>query len=175
MDPVDVYEVLVKQHESMLFAYLLSWVRDPVLAEDIAQEAFIVGFQKLSTLKHKESFAAWLRTIARNLALQALRQRQHEVLADADTIQGLEDIFNPFDALEAEESWTERVTVLQECFERLPNKLREVCRLHYFAAQSTKQIADAMRVGLEAVKKRLERAREGIRECIERRLGLGEA
>jgi RNA polymerase sigma factor (sigma-70 family) len=175
MDSVDVYEVLVKQHESMLFAYLLSWVKDPGLAEDIAQESFIVGFKKLATLEKKECFAAWLRTIARNLALQELRKRQREVLADEAIIQGLEDIFRPFDQVEAEESWSERVRVLQECLDRLPGKLREACRLHYYDTQSAQQIADRMRVGLEAVKKRLERARDGIRECIERQLRLGEA
>jgi RNA polymerase sigma factor (sigma-70 family) len=174
MDTVDVYEVLVKQHESMLFAYVLGLVRDPSLAEDVVQEAFVIGYRKLSTLEKKESFAAWLRTIARNAAYGQLRKRHREFPADNAILEGMEDVFHAFDQDRSGETWEERVRIVEDCFQRLPDKLREVCRMHYFEDQSTRQITDLLRIGLDAVKKRLERARDAIRECAEKRLKLEE-
>jgi RNA polymerase sigma-70 factor (ECF subfamily) len=175
MDPVDLYEVLVREHEAMLYAYLLALVRDPTLAEDIAQEAFVTGFRKLPTLRKKECFAAWLRTIARNIAYAELRRRNREVAWSEGVLQGVEDVFQPLDHSRAGETWDQRVRVLEECYHRLPDRLREVCRLHYFEGQAIREITDRLGVGLDAVKKRLERARDAIRLCVENQLKLDEA
>ncbi|HOW66329.1 MAG TPA: RNA polymerase sigma factor [Candidatus Paceibacterota bacterium] len=172
MDPVDLYEILVREHEAMLLAYVLALVRDPVLAEDITQEAFVIGFRKLDTLRKKEAFASWLRTIARNLAYAELRRRQREVSWDDTLAAGMEDVFRPFDQSPAGDTWADRVRILEECFKRLPDTLREVCRLHYFEDQAIRQITELLAVGLDAVKKRLERGRDAIRKCIENRLDL---
>lgn len=172
MDAIDIYEVLVKQHERMLFAYVLGLVRDPVLAEDIAQQAFVIGFRKLDTLRNKEAFAAWLRSIARHIALAELRRRQREVAWDDTTLQGMEDVFQVLDQPKADETWEDRSHALEECFKRLPDKMREVCHWHYFEDQPLREITERMRIGLDAIKKRLERARDALRTCIEQRLGL---
>jgi RNA polymerase sigma-70 factor (ECF subfamily) len=172
MDPVDLYEILVREHEAMLFAYVLALVRDSALAEDITQEAFVIGFRKLDTLRRKEAFAAWLRTIARNLAYAELRRRQREVAWDDTVAVGMEDVFHPFDQSQVGETWEDRIRILEECFKRLPDVLREVCRLHYFEDRAIRQITDMLAVGLDAVKKRLERGRDAIRKCVEKRLNL---
>jgi RNA polymerase sigma factor (sigma-70 family) len=174
MDTIDVYEVLVRQHEGMVFAYVLGLVRDPMLAEDIVQDALVIGFQKLATLQHKERFGAWLRVIARNLAFAELKRRNRETPADQAVLEGMEDVFAAFDQTRQGETWEERVRIVEDCFHRLPEKLQEVCRLHYFEDQSLRQIVEKLRLGLDAVKKRLERARDAIRECAERRLRLDE-
>jgi len=174
MDSVDVYEVLVQQHQSMLLAYVLGIVRDPTLAEDVVQEAFVIGYRKLATLEKKEAFAAWLRTIARHVAFSQLKKRNREIPSDQGILEGMEDVFRVFDQPRGGEPWEARLTIVEECFQRLPDKLREVCRLHYFEDQSTRQITDVLRIGLDAVKKRLERARDAIRDCAEKRLKLEE-
>jgi RNA polymerase sigma-70 factor (ECF subfamily) len=172
MDSVEVYEVLVLQHEAMLLAYVLGWVRDPVLAEEMVQEAFVVGYQKLDQLRNKAAFAAWIRTIARNLAYAELRHRHREISIDPELIEGMEDVFSAFDQPHSAETWSDRVQIVRQCFERLPEKLREVTRMHYYEDRSLRQITEVLRVGLDAVKKRLERAREAIRQCAEKQLRL---
>jgi len=89
MDSVDVYEVLVQQHQSMLLAYVLGIVRDPTLAEDVVQEAFVIGYRKLAMLEKKEAFAAWLRTIARHVAFSQLKKRNREIPSDQGILEGL--------------------------------------------------------------------------------------
>lgn len=172
MDSLDVYEVLVKQHESMLLAYALGLTHDPALAEEVVQEAFVIGFEKLDKLRNKASFAAWIRTIARNLAFAELRRRNREVPVDEQVLSGMDEVFSRFDAPLSDETWDDRVKVIRECFDHLPEKLRDVTRLHYFEDLSLRQITERLAVSLDAVKKRLERARDAIRDCAEKRLSL---
>jgi DNA-directed RNA polymerase specialized sigma24 family protein len=53
--------------------------------------------------------------------------------------------------------------------------LQQVCQLHYFEDQRTRDIAELLQLGLNAVLKRLERARDAIRDCIQKRLKMDEA
>jgi len=69
MNGLDVYEILVREHQDMLLAYVSGIVDDHALVEDVCQEAFIDGFRNLAALRRDESFPAWLRTIARHRAL----------------------------------------------------------------------------------------------------------
>jgi RNA polymerase sigma-70 factor (ECF subfamily) len=174
MEALDVYEVLVKEHDGMLQAYLLGIVGDSELAEDIAQEAFIQAYRKLSTLKKKEAFAAWLRTIARNIAFTELRRRGREIATDPEVFQGMEEVFTVFDTRTQGSRWEERVAVVESCFKALPETLSAVCKLHYFEDHLAKDIAGLLRISLSAVLKRLERARHAIRQCVERQLKLEE-
>lgn len=169
---LDVYEVLVREHEGMLHAYLMGLVGDAALAEDISQEAFVQAYRKLSTLKNKEAFAAWLRTIARNIAFAQLKRRGREIPTDPEVLRGMEEVFSSLDDRRLGSQWEERVTVVQRCFEALPETLHSVCTLHYFEDQLAKDIAGVLRISLAAVLKRLERARQALRECVEKHLGL---
>jgi DNA-directed RNA polymerase specialized sigma24 family protein len=59
---------------------------------------------------------------------------------------------------------------VEECYERLPEALRTVCRLHYFEGQKAWEIAENLTVNLAAVLKRLERARNALRDCVRSKL-----
>lgn len=172
MDAVEIYEVLVREHERMLHAYLLGIVGDSALAEDVAQEAFIQAYRKLPTLKNKEAFGPWLRVIARNIAFATLRQRGREIATDPEVLQGMEEVFAALDSHKLGSTWEERAALVERCFKALPETLHTVCKLHYFEDRLARDIADALRISLSAVLKRLERARNTIRECVERNLGL---
>lgn len=172
MDSIEVYEVLVKQHEAMLLAYILGLVQDPALAEEIVQDAFVVGFQKLHQLRDKAAFAAWIRTVARHIAYAELRRRSRQIPLDQEFVAGMEDVFGAFDHPQAAETWSDRIQIVRHCFEQLPDKLRQAAQMHYFEDKSIKEITEVLTVGLDAVKKRLERARDAIRRCAEKHLGL---
>jgi len=166
------YAILVREHEAMVFSYLLSIVRDRHIAEDIAQETFLMAYKKLSTLKKTESFAAWVRSIARNTAINEMRRRQREVPTDPGVLQGIEDLFAALDDKALADTWAERTAAVQKCFEKLPEAMRRVCELHYMEGKPTKNVANMLTVSLSAVHKRLERARRAVRRCVEKRLEL---
>lgn len=169
---LQVYEILVRQHEKMLFAYLLGIVGDAELAEELAQEAFVQAYYRLNTLRDRGAFAPWLRTIARNLAFEELARRGREAPTEPEVIQGMEDVFLRFDSDELGDSWAERVKAVRDCFAKLPETLRRVCQLHYMEDLPTKIVAERLGASLASVLKRLERARDAIRRCVERALAL---
>ena len=141
------------------------------MVEDVCQEAFIDGFRNLAALRRDESFPAWLRTIARHRALAALKQRNRQAALGPQTLAGMEEIFTAIERMPGVD-FTERVAALRTCFEQLPDAMRDCCRLHYFDGQRTADIAERLGQSLAAVLKRLQRARETLGDCIERRPGL---
>lgn len=170
MKDTEIYEILIREHEKMLQAYVLGLVRDHALAEDVCQDAFVKAFQKLSTLKDKGAFPAWLRSIARNTAFTALEKRGREVPVEQEVLEGMEDVFLAFDRSRQGESWQERVGVVRDCLDALPEGLRTVCRSHYFDDRKAHEIAADSGLNVATVFKRLERARDAIRACFEHKM-----
>jgi RNA polymerase sigma-70 factor (ECF subfamily) len=165
-----IFEVLAKQHEAMLLAYIMSVVSDHKLAEDVAQQSFLIAYRKIDTLKDPEAFPAWLRGIARLEALSALRRREREFPVEPIVLQQLDEAYRCLEEQRPTESWEERFHLVEECYERLPETLQTVCRLHYFEGQKAWQIAEGLALNLTAVLKRLERARHALRDCVRSKL-----
>ena len=165
-----IFEVLAKQHEPMLMSYLLSLVADHKLAEDIAQQALIIAYRKINSLRDPAAFPAWLRGIARLEALAAMRRQGREVPIDPAVLQEMDEAYRQIEEQCPAETWEERFHLVEECFGRLPDTLQTVCRLHYFEDRKAWQIAEHLAVNLSAVLKRLERARISLRDCVRSKL-----
>lgn len=69
----------IKRYQYLVYSVALQIARDPMAAQDIAQETFISAFKGLRQLRSKESFASWLRAITRNSAL-SWQKKQRRVL-----------------------------------------------------------------------------------------------
>ena len=171
MDQLGVYEILVKQNEQMLFAYIMGIVKEPNWAEDIVQEAFVKAYENLASLKNKEAFGSWLRTIARNIALAELKRNKREISTEPQILMGMEDIFRHVESREGDR-WSEKVQFVRECFDSLPENLNMPCKLHYFDNLKTAEVADLMQITLSNVLKRLERSRHQLKSCVEHKISL---
>lgn len=77
---VDAFEALVRGYEEPVWRFLRGMVRDPALAEDLAQETFLKVFRRLSTFRFQSRFSAWIFQVARNVAVDALRSRERRQL-----------------------------------------------------------------------------------------------
>jgi RNA polymerase sigma factor (sigma-70 family) len=171
MDQLGVYEILVKQNEQMLFAYIMGIVKDQSWAEDIVQEAFVKAYENLASLKNKEAFGSWLRTIARNVALVELKRKKKEITIEPQILMGMEDIFSHAENREGD-LWGEKVQFVKECFDSLPENLNMPCKLHYYDNLKTAEVADLLQITLANVLKRLERSRAQIKVCVEKKVTL---
>lgn len=161
-----IFEVLAKQNEPMLMAYLLSMVPDYKLAEDIAQQVLLVAYRKINSLKEPAAFPAWLRGIARLETLTVMRRRGREFPVEPGALQQMDEAYRRIEQQQPASTWEERFELVEECYDRLPDTLQTVCRMHYFEDQKAWQIAEILTVNLNAVLKRLERARCAIRDCV---------
>jgi RNA polymerase sigma-70 factor (ECF subfamily) len=167
-----IFEVLATQHEHMLMAYLVSLVGDHALAEDVAQQALVIAYRKIHTLKDPATFPSWLRGIARLEGLAAMRRQGREIPIAPEAMQELDEAYRRFELEHPTKTWEERFQLVEECFEGLPEAMRTVCRLHYLENHKAWQIAESLGLNLNTVLKRLERSRTAIRDCVESRMAM---
>src|SRR5579871_2573695 len=109
-----IFEVLAKQHEQMLMAYLLSLVSDHKLAEDLAQQTLLIAYRKIDTLKDPQAFPAWLRGIARLEALAAMRRQRRELPMAPGALQEMDEAYRRFEEEQPASSWEERFHLVED-------------------------------------------------------------
>jgi RNA polymerase sigma factor (sigma-70 family) len=85
----EAFSELVRRRQSWLRSLLRRMCRDPALADDIAQQAFLLAWRKIGQLKAPGAFGGWLRSLAVNVCLQALRSQRASPL-DEEAEQALE-------------------------------------------------------------------------------------
>jgi len=69
-------EALFAKHHGEIYAYLVRMLRDPELAADLTQDAFVKAYKNYDTLQKDENARAWLYQIAHRVALDELRRRK---------------------------------------------------------------------------------------------------
>ena len=69
-------ETLFAKHHGEIYAYLLRMMRDPEVAADLTQDAFIKAYKNYETLEKPENARAWLYQIAHRVALDEIRRRK---------------------------------------------------------------------------------------------------
>jgi RNA polymerase sigma factor (sigma-70 family) len=166
----EAYASLVRRHQAAVCGLAYSVCGDFAASEDIAQEAFIAAWLQLADLREPGQFRAWLCGIARHIALGHVRQRTRrreepsaagtlapELPSGEATPQEL--------AVSAEEQ-----ALLWRALERLPETYREPLVLFYREHQSVQAVAGALGLSEDAVRQRLSRGRELLREEVARLL-----
>ncbi len=161
----DSYGRLIDHYGGVVLAIAYSRVGNYTVAQDIAQDAFLLGLEHLVSLRKPHRFGSWLKTITANLCnrwhkSQAYRER---LMADSAIVRkGL----GYAGASEAEEKMERKEIhrLLDETLENVPVRDRESIMLYYFEGKSIDDAASALGISRAAMKKRLERARGRLRD-----------
>jgi len=162
------FEILVRQYHRPLLAYARALVPDSPAAEDLVQEAFLVAYRRLDDFDPARDFAAWLRGIIRHQAMAWRRENRRGALPPQvlDELEAKHAVWTS----SIPERGTDAMSALRECLTRLGQNLRDVVDQFYFNDHSCAQIADRCESTVPAVKKRLQRARETLAQCVESKL-----
>jgi RNA polymerase sigma factor (sigma-70 family) len=150
---------IVARHQAMVCGVALGILGDFAASEDAAQEAFLTAWRKFSELREPERLRPWLAQIARNSALGHLRRRRgHEPLETAPNL--------PDDALRPDEAAVkeEEAALVRASLAKLPETYRLPLVLYYREGQSVRAVAEALSLSEDAVKQRLARGRELLRD-----------
>ena len=158
------FEELVARHRDKLFARAISMMRNEDEANDLSQEAWVKGWQRLVQFQGESSFGTWMTRIVINLCLDQLRKqkRQRTVSVEemAEESGGVERqmpvvTVNPTAGLERGE--------LRQRIDRalglLSHEHRTVLVLHEFEELEYKEIARVMDCSIGTVMSRLFYAR----------------
>lgn len=150
---------IVGRHQAMVCGVALGIVGDFAASEDAGQEAFLTAWRKFHELREPERLRAWLAQIARNAALGHLRRKRGE--APLDAVEMLQDESPAPDEVAATE---EEAELVRDSLAKLPEIYRLPLILFYREGQSVRAVAESLAISEDAVKQRLARGREMLRD-----------
>ena len=149
---------LVRRHQSQVRNFLRKLTRDYVLADDLAQDAFLHAWNKLHTFQGKGTFIGWLLKVAYTTFLQSKRKssRYAEIL---------EEVGHDPSSTKVEES--NEISDLDKFLAVLTEEERAVMILSYACGLSHREIGDAASLPIGTVKSIIFRGKEKIREIFD--------
>jgi RNA polymerase sigma-70 factor (ECF subfamily) len=173
-----------KKGDKESFSFLINKYKRPVVnliyrftgsfrdSEDLAQEVFLRAYRGLDKFESRSKFFTWLYTITMNLCfrarekeskviVQSLNQKQEDGSLDRDMntlSQG-----NPVEELV---NMNETQLAVRNAITELPEGERFAVILHRYQDKSYEEIAELLGISVSAVKSRLHRARETLREKL---------
>jgi RNA polymerase sigma-70 factor (ECF subfamily) len=168
------FDILAEQFRPMLQAYARTLTDgDEHVAEDLVQETLLAAHGSLDTFRKGENFGKWLRGILRNRALGSRRTAlRRPLIVDSRIVEGMEEVYTLLDPPHADAvEWRERLELMRDCIGRLSEPLRLAVLEVYAQGLSLKQAAERLSASSLTVGKRLSRARDLIRECVQKRMG----
>ena len=155
----------------MLLTFIRATIRDPGTVDDIFQETMLVAWRRFDDYDAERPLAKWLRGIARRLILAHYSRLNKRPTYCHDTVLRVLDDRLTQIGRQPGGTWKDKIAALDGCLERLPASLRQCIDLFYQDDRKTEEIAQAVSTTREAVKKRLQRARALLADCL-RRKGL---
>jgi RNA polymerase sigma-70 factor (ECF subfamily) len=171
-------ERFVRDNGARLLAMARRYLGNDADAQEAVQEAFLNAFRSLQSFKGDSRLLTWLTRILINICLARLRKREQRGEAL------IEDLLPRFNGLGhrvlpepvAREGRSHGVEsqetrdIIRRGIERLPESHRTVLFLRDIEQLDTREAAEALGLTETAVKVRLHRARQALRELIEREL-----
>jgi RNA polymerase sigma factor (sigma-70 family) len=152
---------IVAHHQAMVTGIALGILKDFAASEDAAQEAFLTAWRKIHDLQEPHRLRGWLGQIARNAALGYLR-RQH----GGETLDQCAELADDAPAPDAIAASEEEAALVREALEKLPENYRLPIILYYREGQSVRAVAESLSISEDAVKQRLARGREMLRDRV---------
>ncbi|HUP21478.1 MAG TPA: sigma-70 family RNA polymerase sigma factor [Thermoanaerobaculia bacterium] len=167
----EAFRLLVVRYERPLFSLVVRMVRDPSLAEDLAQEAFVRAFRALASFDRSRKFSSWLFKIAHNLTIDHVRRRvldteslETPLGADGGGERTLESKLADESVL-APDRHVEQgdlASALERAIGTLRPEYREVILLRFVEGMAYQEIAEILGVPLGTVKTNIHRARKEL-------------
>lgn len=168
------FDELVRRYERELYRYLVRYLGDASLAEDVFQNTFLQVHLKKDLYEDGRPVRPWLYSIATHQGVDALRKagRHPTISLDRQASGGgdndvgslldllVSDTPGPLSKLQGEE----RARWVRESIARLPEVLRETLIMAYYQDLKYREIAEALEIPVGTVKSRLHAAIAKLQE-----------
>jgi len=112
----DAFDLVAERYESKVYRLCVTLLRDPVVAQDVAQESLIRVWRALATYKTTAALSTWIYAITRNRCLTTLANRQNELSLSDGTVEA-----------EAESVAAPTSSTFQQNYYRLEYNCRGTC------------------------------------------------
>ncbi len=153
---------LIHEQHATLSAYARMITKDESKAAEVVQDTFVAAWQNIGKFDVSRDISSWLRGIVRNKWREACRRHSREIGMDEETLAAIEETVTTWHA-----DQPEIFDRLAECRKKLPPTLAEGIDAYYGQSQSTEEAAACLHISSSSLRKRLERARQALRQCLQ--------
>lgn len=155
---------IIRDHQAMVWRYLRVLGCSEPLADDLTQETFLAVLQRPFEDRDRNATAAYLRKAARSLFISWRRRNARYVPGELDEAEAA---WQRWAATDEGEGLME---ALELCRQKLTERAQRALELRYRHRHSRSEIAQALKLSEHGAKNLLQRAKQQLRACIERRL-----
>ena len=163
----EAFTALFEAHKRRVYSLCLRMTGNTAEAEDLAQEAFLQLFRKISTFRGESAFSTWLHRLTVNVVLMHLRKKglQQVSLDEPDTSQD-EPVKRDYGDDDRRLTGSIDRIGLQNAIAELPPGYRTVFVLHDVEGYEHNEIAEIMNCSVGNSKSQLHKARMKLRERL---------
>jgi RNA polymerase sigma-70 factor (ECF subfamily) len=163
----EVVADLMREHGDALMRYCLTWLGEG-LAEEVTQEVFVSAWQQLPKYRPEATLRAWLFGIARHKCQQAYRNRARRDAIDRASLAAIREHAHAAGPTSHEEAITQAAgrVRLHDSLTKLASEDRILLTLWYWKELPVAEIADILGKSVAAVRKRLTRAQQRLKELM---------
>lgn len=166
------FDILVQKYQHKIISLVGRYVKDPMIAEDVAQESFIKAYRAIERFRGDSAFYTWLYRIAINTAKNHLVATARRVPLDgvdaADAEQYDDGVLLRDQSTPESEMLTDEIRdIVFATIDNLPEDLRMAITLREIENMSYEEIAEAMECPIGTVRSRIFRAREAVDKVLQ--------
>lgn len=151
---------IVRQHQAMVYSLALHFLRNPSMAEDLAQEVFLELYRNLGSIKSGAHLRFWLRKVTCHRSIDRMRRRNSNGTLSLDDVPEPAATEEEHDPLLEEKLW--------RLVASLPEKPRMALILRFQEDLQLREIAEVMEIPLNTVKSSIDRALTVLRGKLAR-------
>src|SRR5690242_16419704 len=172
----EAFRIIMQRHNQRLYRIARSVLRNSVEAEDAVQEAYVAAFSHLASYRGESPLAAWLSRIVMNEALGRLRRKPGPAdFAPLEAVREAEIIPFPSSAPQDDPERTmaqlQILHLVATATDDLPQVYRVVFMIRVIEGMSVEETAHLLGIKPETVKTRLHRARQLVRDQLNKQIG----
>ena len=158
-------ETLIEAHQAGVWRYLRSLGCERELASDITQETFLAVLQKPFDDYDPRATASYLRTVARNLFISAMRKAGRMVV-----VEDIDAVDTTWNRWMGQDNGEELLEQLQACLSQLTERARWALQMRFRDRLPRIEIAENLGITEHGAKNLMQRAKKQLRACIETKI-----
>lgn len=156
----DLFGELYDRYANKVYRKVCGMIKDAEIGKDLTHDILVKAFLSLSEFERRSSFSTWLYRITYTKSIDYLREKQkHQQTELEENLEAESEI----EKFEEAELLNLEINQLKILLDKISNDEKMILLMHYQEDMSIKEIAETLELGTSAVKMRLKRTRDKLK------------